>query len=218
MKLYYDETINPRKACAAARHLGVPVELVRVHLARGDHRAPAFLALNPNGRVPVLHDGDLVLWEANAIMCYLSDVAGADFWPREPRAQIEVQRWLSWDASHFTSHAGTLYFENLIKPAIGLGPPDAAATEAATRMFASSAAVLNAHLATRSFLLGDALTVADFAVGAALPYAEGARIPLSDFPAIARWHERLNALPGWRDPFGASPVSHLRAEALSRTR
>jgi glutathione S-transferase len=203
MKLYYDETINPRKACAVARHLQVPVEFVRVNLARGEQRAPAFLAINPNGKVPVLQDGDLVLWEANAIMCHLSNVAGADLWPHEQRGQIEVQRWLSWDAAHFTAHGGTLYFENLIKPAIGMGAPDPAAVEGATRMFAASAAVLEAHLAQRKFLLGDAVTVADFAVGAALPYAKGARIPLEAFPAIVEWHERLNELPGWRDPFGA---------------
>ncbi|RST55374.1 glutathione S-transferase family protein [Variovorax sp. MHTC-1] len=204
MKLYFSETINPRKACAVARHLNVPVEFVRVDLAQGEQHAPAFLAINPNGKVPVLHDGDLVLWEANAIMCHLSNVAGADLWPKDPRAQVEVQRWLSWDASHFTAHGGTLYFENLIKPAIGMGAPDAAAVEGATRMFAASAAVLDAHLASRKFLLGDALTVADFAVGAALPYAKGAYIPLADFPAVVRWHERLNELPAWRAPFGAA--------------
>jgi len=204
MKLYYDETINPRKACAVARHLKVPVEFVRVSLARGEQRAPDFLAINPNGRVPALQDGDLLLWEANAIMCHLSNVAGADLWPRDPRGQIEVQRWLSWDACHFTAHGGTLYFENLVKPAIGMGAPDAAAVEVATRMFVTSAAVLEAHLAQRKFLLGDTLTVADFAVGAALPYAQGAQIPLADFPAIVKWHKRLNELPGWRDPFGAA--------------
>ncbi|MBI2771111.1 MAG: glutathione S-transferase family protein [Burkholderiales bacterium] len=207
MKLYYDETLNPRKACAVARHLGLPVEFVHVRLARGEHRAPAFLALNPNGRLPVLQDGDLVLWEANAIMCHLSNVAGAALWPHEARAQVEVQRWLSWDAFHFTRHGGTLYFENLIKPAIGMGPPDAAVVQEAARQFSLSAGVLDAHLAGRKFLLGDALTVADFAVGAALPWAKEAQLPLESFPAIRRWHARLDELPGWRDPFGAAPLA-----------
>jgi len=215
VKLYYDETINPRKACAVARHLQVSVEFVRVSLARGEQRAPAFLAINPNGRVPVLQDGDLVLWEANAIMCHLSNVAGADLWPRDQRGQIEVQRWLSWDASHFTAHGGTLYFENLIKPAIGMGAADPAAVEGAMHMFAAAAAVLDAHLAQRRFLLGDTLTVADFAVGAALPYAQGAQIPLKDFPAIAEWHERLNELPAWRDPFALLTPSISAAASVS---
>ncbi|MCW5650728.1 MAG: glutathione S-transferase family protein [Ramlibacter sp.] len=202
MKLYYDETINPRKACAVARHLALPVELVHVRLARGEHKAPGFLALNPNGRLPVLQDGALTLWEANAIMCHLSLAAGAELWPRDPQAQVEVTRWLSWDAFHFTRHTGTLYFENLIKPLIGLGAADAVVVHEAEQQVRASAAVLEQHLASRRFLLGDALSVADFAVSAALPYAEGARLPLQGLPAIARWHARLNELPGWREPFG----------------
>ncbi|MES2938193.1 MAG: glutathione S-transferase family protein [Pseudomonadota bacterium] len=201
MKLYYDTTITPRKACAVARYLELPLEFVHVRLARGEHRAPDFLAMNPNGRLPVLQDGDFVLWEANAIMCHLSNVAGAELWPRDARAQIEVQRWLSWDACHFTRHGGTLYFENMVKPAIGLGAPDAAAVAQASEQLRTCAAVLDAHLRTRKFLLGDALSVADFAMAAALPYAEASKLPLQDFDAIARWYGRLDALPAWREPY-----------------
>jgi glutathione S-transferase len=201
VKLYYDTTINPRKACAVARHLQSPVEFVHVRLARGEHKRPEFLALNPNGRLPVLQDGDRVIWEANAIMCHLAIAAGSDLWPRDAASQVEVQRWLSWDAFHFMPHGGALYFEHLIKPLIGLGPADEAAVRQATQAFEQSAAVLDAHLAQRQFLLGDALSVADFAVSAALPWAREARLPLDRFPAIGRWHSRLAALPGWRAPF-----------------
>lgn len=204
MKLYYCETLNPQKACAVARHLGAPVEFVRVDLAKGEHKSPAFLALNPNGRVPVLQDGEMVLWEANAIMCYLSDATGADLWPHDAR-QIDVMRWLSWDMQHFTRHAGTLYFEYLIRPVIGMGEADMNAVEEATGAFLASAAVLDAHLRSRDYLVGDGLTVADFTTAITLPYAEAARIPLGDFPAIERWHARLLALPAWRAPFPDRP-------------
>jgi glutathione S-transferase len=63
--------------------------------------------------------------------------------------------------------------------------------------------VLDDHLRGRDFLVGDRPTAADFAVGAALPYAEDARIPLEGFGEIARWKARLDALPAWRDPFPA---------------
>ena len=200
MKLYYSETVNPRKACAVARYLNSPLEFVLVDLARGEHKTPAFLAINPNGRLPVLQDGELILWEANAIMCYLSDRAGAGLWPHDA-SQVEVMRWLSWDMQHFSRPAGTLYFENLIRPAIGMGAPDAAAVAAASATFRHSAAILDVHLRTRRFLLGDKLTVADFAMASTLPYAGDARIPLAEFPAIAAWHARLQALPAWRAPF-----------------
>jgi glutathione S-transferase len=203
MKLYYAETLNPRKACAVARHLGSPLEWVRVDLVKGEQRTAGFLAINPNGKVPALVDADLRLWEANAIMCHLSLKAGADLWPSDEGRQVEVLRWLSWDTSHFTRHAGALYFEHIIKPLLGIGDPDPAVTVEATGYFRQFAAVLDAHLSSRTHLVGDALSVADFAVAVSLPYAEKAKLPLGDFPAVQRWHARLCELPAWREPFPA---------------
>lgn len=200
MKLYYAETLNPRKACAVARYLKSPVEFVAVDLAKGEHKQPDFLAMNPNGKVPVLEDGGKTVWEANAIMCYLADAAGSDLWPGD-RRQIEVIRWLSWNADHFTRHAGMLYFEHIIKPAIGMGAPDPAAVAEATGYVKQFASVLEVHLNGRKYLVDDALTVADFAVAVSLPYAAPAKLALDGFPEIQRWHARLNELEAWRQPF-----------------
>lgn len=200
MKLFYAETLSPRKACAVAKHLNSPVVFTRVDLGKGEHKMPEFLAINPNGLVPVLVDGHTTLWEADAIMCHLARTAGSDLWPTDSR-QTEVVRWLSWGTQHFTRHGGTLYFEHLIKPNFGLGPTDAEATKDATNAFRQSAQVLNDHLRGRNYLVGDALTVADFAVAVSLPYAAGAKIPVAEFPEIERWHARLDRLPAWREPF-----------------
>jgi glutathione S-transferase len=200
MKLFYAETINPRKACAVARYLNVPIDYVHVDLGKGENRTPEYLAVNPNGKVPAFEDGDLKLWEANAIMCYLARAAGSDLWPGDAR-QIEVIRWLSWNSEHFTRHAGSLYFQNIVKPALGFGAPDEAAVKEATGFVRRFGAVLNDHLRGRKYLVGDALTVADFAVAATLPYAAKAKIPVEEFPEIMRWHARLNELPAWREPF-----------------
>ena len=200
MKLYYFETLNPRKACALARYLNSPVEFVRIDLGKGEHKRPDFMAINPNGKAPALTDGDRKIWEANAIMAYLARAAGSDLLPSDDR-QIEVTRWLSWNADHFTRHAGNLYFQHIIKPHFGIGGPDAKAVEEATGFFKQFAQVLNDHLRGRKFLLGDQLTIADFAVGVTLPYADKANIPVGGYSEIERWHARLNELPGWREPF-----------------
>jgi glutathione S-transferase len=206
MKLFYSETLNPRKTCAVAKYLGSPVEFVRVDLGKGEHRRPEFLAINPNGRVPALVDGDITLWEADAIMCHLAHVAGSDLWPADA-SQIEVMRWLSWNTNHFTRHGGTLYFQYLIKPHIGMGAPDQAAVEEARGFFRRAALVLDAHLRDRKYLLGNRITVADFATAAALPYAADANIPLNEFPNIVRGHGRLCELPAWRDPFPHAAIA-----------
>lgn len=201
MKLYYFDTPNPRKACAVARYLNSPVEFVHTDLGKGEHKTPQYLAINPNGKVPALEDGDLKLWEANAIMCHLAGVADSDLWPKEREHQVEIMRWLSWDSEHFTHHASTLYFEYLVRPRFGLGTIDRAAVIEASGWVTKFGAVLDDHLNGRKFLLGDTLTIADFAVAITLPYAEQAHIPLDGFPHIQRWHDRLNELPAWREPF-----------------
>ena len=186
MKLYYFETPNARKACAVARYLDAPAEFVRVDLTKGGHKAPAFLAINPNGKVPALEDGEVRLWESAAIMAYLADRAGSSLWPKDAR-QIDVIRWLSWDAMHFSRHAGTLFFQRVVKPHLGLGDPDLAAIDEAMGFFRQFAGVLNSHLG-RGYVVGDGLGGRGLRPRC-LPAAR-ARGPdgsLDEFPEIRRW-------------------------------
>lgn len=201
MRLHYAPTLSPRVACAVARHLALPVEHVRIDLGRGEHKAPAFLALNPNGLVPVLEDGGRVIWETTAITTHLALRARSALWPREPERQVDVLRWFSWASDHFTRAGGMLYFEHLIKEPFGLGAPDSEAIATAQADFRRHAAVLEAHLDGRAWLLGETPTLADLHVAAALPFAAEAHIPLDAFPRIARWHDQLNAWPAWRAPY-----------------
>ena len=201
MRLHYAETLMPRKACFVARHLDAPVDFIRVDLGKGEHKAPAFRALNPNGKVPLLVDGDLALWESDAIMMHLALGMGSDLWPADPRAQVEVQRWLSWAAHEFNPQAGTLYFEHVIRPMFGMGEVDGEAEAAALARTRRGLQILDAHLAERNFILGLSLSLADVSVAVTFPYAGKANIPLADYPAVARWNDRLRALAHWDAPF-----------------
>lgn len=202
MKLYWSDVLSPRKACAVAKYLRSPVDYVYLDLARGEHKTPEYLALNPNGKVPTLVDGGRSLWEAGAIMCHLAARSDSDLWPQDAR-QIDVLRWLSWDLAHVYPCAGELYFQYIIKPRFGLGDVDPPEVKRATDDWRRCATMLDNHLHDRRWLVGDSITVADFAVAVTLPYAERARIPLDEFPAVKRWHERLNELEAWREPFPA---------------
>jgi glutathione S-transferase len=102
MKLYYFETPNPRKPCAVAKYLNSPVEFVRVDLAKGEHQSTEYLAINPNGKVPALSDGDFNLWESHAIMAYLATKADSELWPQDNARQIDILR-LSLSLN-FTEH------------------------------------------------------------------------------------------------------------------
>lgn len=202
MKLYYAETPNPRKPCAVAKHLDLNVEYVRIDFSKGEHKSPAYLKINPNGKVPALVDGAFTLWESHAIMAYLADKAGSDLWPKDAR-QYDVLKWLNWATAHLSRHAGQLYFQNALKARFGLGDPDPALVEESLGFFRQFAGILNDHLKGRTWLVGDSLTIADFGVAPELPEAEAAKLPVGEFPEIVRWHDRLNALPAWREPYPA---------------
>jgi glutathione S-transferase len=206
MRLYYAETLAPRKACAVARYLGLQIDYVYVDLGKDEHIEPAYLALNPNGKVPCLVDGERSIWEADAIICHLAQRAESPLWPRSGQQQTDVMRWLSWNSQHLYRHGGALYFEHLIKAAIGHGAPDSAKVVEAQGWFRKHASVLNQHLKERKWLLGDELSIADFSVAVTLPYAASAAMPVEEFPEVMRWHDRLNAFEAWRSPFPSRPV------------
>lgn len=208
MKLYYFETPNGRKPCAVAKHLNSPVKYVRVDLSKGEHKQPEFMAINPNGKIPALEDGDVKLWEGHSIMAYLAHKAGSDLWPSDPLQQIQVMKWLNWDTAHFSRHAGRLFFENFIKEAFDLGEPVQSEIDDATGFFKQFAGVLNDHLKGKSYIVDERLTIADFGVATFLPTAKEAKLPLDGYNEIHRWHDVLMGLNAWREPW---PKEHKAA-------
>jgi glutathione S-transferase len=123
--------------------------------------------------------------------------------PTRSWRQIEVIRWFSWNSQHFNRAGGALYFEHMVKARFRLGEPNAAEVERALQDFRGYAAILNDHLRRRRWLLGDSLTLADFSVAGVLPFAEGSRMPVQEFPEVSRWHDQLNAIEAWRNPYPA---------------
>jgi glutathione S-transferase len=201
MKLFYYDTLAPRKVCAAARYLKAPVEYVYVDLRKGEHVLPAYLTLNPNGKVPVLAMGEKVIWEADAILCELALATESELLPRTLDGQVEMIKWFSWNSQHFIRAGGALYFEHIIRPRFDLGPPDEKEVADNSQKFRKFARVLDDHLDGRRWLMGDRLSLADFSVGICLPYAEKAQLPIDEFPHIKCWHDRLSELDGWTNPW-----------------
>jgi len=199
IKLYYSPNLNPRVAVAVARHLASPVEYVRCSPQNPANRE-AFRAINPNALVPVLVEGSRRLWETDAIACRLSALADSDFW-RTGAEQPEMILWISWATHHLNGAASVLYFERLIRPTFSDEPAPTDLINEALGDFRRHAAVLEAALDGRRWLLGERLSYADFRAATALPFAEGAGLPLDDCPNVRRWHDQLWAMDAWRFPF-----------------
>ena len=192
---------SPRalKVRALVRHLDLEVEEVVVDLFKGEQRAPAFAALNANMRMPVLEDGDFVLWESNAILQYLAAKRPESrLWPTDARGQADVARWSNWESAHWAPAGTPIVFERVVKKLGGMGDPNPAEVARGEALFHPLAEVLNGHLRGKRWLLGDTLTVADFAVATGLAFADAAQLPLEKYVEIVRWYDGFRVLPGWQ--------------------
>lgn len=200
MKLYvHPMSSNAVRAVAVARHLELPVDLELVDLAKGAHRQPAFLALNPMGQVPVLVDGDLTLAESYAIAMYLcTKVPAQTLYPSAPAARAKVDQWMFWAANSWSPHVGALNYENMLKAMFGHGAPDEARVKRHNDAIARAGGVLDAHLATRTWMVGDGITLADYAIASALITTVPAKLPVGGLANVQRWFQAVGELPAWK--------------------
>ena len=199
MKLYgFPPSPNTWKVRAVAAHLRIPLELEFVDLANGGSRTPAYLALNPTGRTPLLVDGDFKLWESTAILQYLASQSANSLWPDDARTRADIMRWQSWQLAHWSKDGcEPLLFQRLVKHILNLGPPDPAAVEKGIECFHKEAVVLDAHLAKQPYLVGRDVTLADFSIAAPLFYSAQVDIPVGPYKHVQEWFGRVSAIPAW---------------------
>lgn len=216
MKLHYSRNPNPRLAVAVARHLRSPVTFAfAAPFAPG--QAETFRRLNPNLSIPILEEAGGTLWEADAIACRLSRLAGSNFW-RTDDAEPDMIRWLSWGKSRFVEACDRVHFEYGTKQRYGIGPVDPVKVDEGLAMFHQSAAILDEHLSSRDFLLPSGLSYADFRMASFLPFNDVAGLPLGDYPALFTWYRRLEAIPAWADPFADLEAPALPFAPLAKSR
>jgi glutathione S-transferase len=196
--------------------LGVPYELVKTDFASGGTRAPEFLKINPNGHVPALVDGDLALCESMAINLYLAERYGqGTLWPESPADRARAVQWSFWVMTECEQPLFALLFRQggpqferwrawtesaefrATHP--GVTPPTREAVEAAAKQAEAALEpplrVLDAQLAGRSYLLGDAFGVADLNVASVWVTARLARHDLSAWPQVDAWLARCTSRP-----------------------
>lgn len=200
MKLYYNPiSPNCRRVTMTAGHLGIPLEDIPIDVVKGETRTPEFLAMNPNGMVPTLADGDFTLWESRAIIEYLADKApAARLGGTNERERADISRWLNWDAAHLSRHAGAILFEKFIKGILNLGAPDEAAIAAAAEQLNRFLGVLDKSLAGKKYLVGGRLTIADLSVACVFTYREILGVSLDPYPNLRDWLARIEELDCWK--------------------
>ena len=204
MKLYcFGESGNAYKAALALTLADVEWEPVYVDFFGGETRLPAFRAINEMGEVPVLVDGETTLSQSGVILDYVSSKSGK-LGGRSAAERREVLRWLFWDNHRLSGIAGsTRYIMNFLaedKRPAGVVPFQQGRLKAAFT-------ILNTHLADRTWIAGQAVTIADLSCCGYLYYPEPFGFSRADWPYIDRWLDRIAALPGWKAPYDMMPGS-----------
>jgi glutathione S-transferase len=199
MQLYnMPESGNSRKALFLADYLGIKFENKHVNLMTGENRKPEYLAKNPNGKVPTLIDGDLVLWESNAILVYMATLhPESGLLPDDPKKRAEVFRWMFWEANHLNPGFTKMLVEALLKKLYGsTEDPDPVLLARMADELHKNCELLDNHLAGREYLCGD-LSLADFALGPIFQSAPLLSFDFSRHANITAWFERLTKVKGW---------------------
>lgn len=190
-------SINVRKLLWTCAELELPYQHTEWGAGELSLRDPAFLALNPNALVPVIRDGDFVLWESNTICRYLAAKAGrTDLLPAEPAARARVEQWMDWQATELNT-AWRHAFMGLVRKSPAFADP--ALIEASVQAWNRHMALLDEVLrGTGAFVTGSRFTLADVVLGLATQRWFMTPMARPDLPAVRAYYDRLNERPGYR--------------------
>jgi len=193
MKLYGVPASRAFRSIWAAEEVGVDYELVPTSFTASS-KTPEYLAINPNGRIPALVDGDLALFESMAINLYLAKTYGGKLYPSDPHDEARAIQWTIWGMTELEPHLIPLVMHKVFLPEDQRDPEIVARAEAAVER---PLRVLDAHLSDREYLLGGDFTIADLNVAGALASATYANHDISGFENAARWMSRCTGRPSF---------------------
>jgi glutathione S-transferase len=187
-------SINVQKVMWTLAELGLAYEHIEAGGAFGRTDSPEFFALNPNRLVPVLEDDGFALWESSAIVRYLACRYGkGSLAPEEPHAHALADQWMEWAGSSLYHDIISVCFLGLVRTRAAARNLTAIA-EAAKRT-GERLLLLDAHLASRSYILGDVLTIADIPAGVLMYRYYSLPIDRPKLPNVEAWHQRLRSRP-----------------------
>lgn len=199
---------NVQKVMWFIAELDLPHEHIERGGAAGGLDSPAHLALNPHGRIPVIVDGETVVWESHAILRYLAARFAPDrFWNDDPAARARVDQWLEWSGYKLQRDFLTGVFWGYYRTPEASRDNEAVAR--AIEAVGEDLAHLEKLLAGNRFLLGDDLCLADIAAGTNMFRYFNIDIERRDLPNVARWYDELTKRPAYQAHV-MLPFEHMR--------
>jgi glutathione S-transferase len=194
--LGYSASINVRKVLWTCDEIGTPYDYTDRSAGSAATKTPEFLELNPNAQVPLIKDGDFVLWESNTICRYLASKHGrTDLLPREPSARARVEQWMDWQATELNPPWRYAFYALVRKDPAYTDPEK---IKVSTDEWNRKMAILDHQIrATGGHAAGPAFTVADIPLGLSVHRWLMTPIDRPDFLAVKAYHGRLRARPAF---------------------
>ncbi len=169
--------------------LNVPYEQKELNMKAREQKSPWFLKLNPNGKVPVLVDGEFVLWESQAINQYLAEKYKPELLGRTLEDKANISKWIWWSTLHVQKYFDTILYFVLFN----VGSKDVAIK--AGEDVKPFLTILNDHLEKRDFMVGTEFTLADLSVAAVINTGFGLEYDFTPYPSIVAWMGRMKTRP-----------------------
>jgi glutathione S-transferase len=203
MKLYNSPgSPNALRARAVVFELGLDPEIIDVNIGNGDNRKPDYLKLNPNGKVPLLVDGEIVIWESRAINAYLaSKYPKAGLYPTELVTRAHIDQWSYWQAIHLGPAMQRVHYERVQKKGFGRGEPDESTIVGELKTVAEHLAILEGALAGKEWIAGS-LSIADFALATTFMLRKSGQLGVEAYPNVTAWIDRLESRLSWQKAIG----------------
>jgi len=186
---------NVQKVMWCIDELGVAREHIHIPFGRAKED-PAYLAINPNGRVPTIEEDGFILWESNSCVRYIAARFGAGtLWPTDPRVRADAERWMDWQLTTLSEPTDTIFIGLIVKQP---EQRDMAAIAAATKRLNQLWAIVDKVLATRKFVAGDDLTIGDIPMGIAAHRWFTIPVERDRHPNVEAWYRRLIDRPAFK--------------------
>jgi glutathione S-transferase len=197
-------SINVRKVLWTCSEIGLHFEREDWGSGFRSTEVPEFLEMNPNGLVPVIRDGDFVLWESNTIIRYIaSEYGGASLYPLQPRQRALVDQWIDWQASDLNKSWGYAFMA-MVRNSPAHRDSEQVAASAAS--WAKYMTVLDKQLEkTGSYVAGDAFTLADIPIGLSVHRWFSTPLIHPHLSAVSAYYDLLTQRAGYRE-FGRNGI------------
>jgi glutathione S-transferase len=185
-----------QKVVWVLEELELPYEHVPLAGSHGGNDTPEYLAMNPNGLVPTLRDGDITVWESHAIVRYLSAEYGSGLlFPMEARDRAVVDQWTDWTATTFQPAWIAVFWNKVRTP---VAQQDQAAIERTVAATNRCLGIMEKRLDHSPYLGGASFSYADIVAGAAMYRWTTMDVARAELPGVEAWHERLNGRRAFR--------------------